>query len=159
MFTSLRRFVLPALIVVLVAAPSFVQAADDDEADPYYETFFGAQIISLSHANLAVGVVGDAIAKKVYEGETAVGVAQAFVGLNAGAHQILVNMTKDKNIDEEDAEVLKQLAEAASHIHVQAEGVLILAKGGDGKQFSEARAKTEKSLEKAMKTVKEYFAE
>lgn len=152
-----RSFILASLFAV-VTAPAVARAADDDD-DPYFEAFYAAQILSLSSANLTIGITGDAIAKGVYEGDTAVNVANALVQLNESMHQTLVNLAKNKNLEDEEVELLQLLAKAAGHIKGQSDGVLIIAQGGDGKKFTEARAQTEKSLEKAMAAVKEYFAE
>ena len=156
----LRRFVPLTLVFAAFAAPVWVRAADEnEEADPYCESFYAAHIISLTHANLAIGVAGDAIAKKTYEGDAAVTVATAIVNLNEGAHKILVDLSKSDDVDEEDAELLKKLAKAAALIKQQADGVVTIAKGGDGTDFGKARTATEKALKEAIDAVNKAFEE
>jgi hypothetical protein len=155
----LRRFTILALLLAVASAPtSSLRAAEDDD-DPYYETFFASYILSFTQSNLAIGITADAIAKKVYEGETAVTIATTHGQLADGMKNILLGVAKDKNIDEEDAELLKKMAGVATLLKEQADTVVGIAKGDSGDKFAKSRAECDKALQEMITEVGAYFKE
>jgi hypothetical protein len=145
LLTKKLWMLLLAAAVTVAASPA--RAADDEEDDPFYKGFYGSNILFLTQANLSIGILGDAVAKKAYEGELGVQVAGAHAQMAAAAEGQYLEIAKSED-GEEDADLLKKMAKAASLIKDQSSAVVGIAKGdaAQGAVFGKAREATEKLM-------------
>jgi hypothetical protein len=141
------------LAAAVAFAPSTVRAEEDD---PFYKGFYGSNLLFLTQANLSIGILGDAVAKKAYEGELGAQVAAAHAQMAAAAEGQYLEIAKSDD-GKEDADVLKKMAQAAGHIKQQAEAVAGIAKGDNtqGAVFGKAREATEKVMVEIRKEIGE----
>jgi hypothetical protein len=152
---SKRWGLFPAVLLLsaFMVAPA---AAADEEEDPFYEGFMFSNVLYLSQANLSIGILGDSVAKKAYEGELGATVAAVHAQFALAAQKQYLKIAESDD-GEDDADLLKKMAKAAGHIREQADAVIGIAKGDatQGAAFAKAREATQKLLAEIEKEAKE----
>jgi hypothetical protein len=156
MSLAVKKLRMLLLAATLAVAASPVLGADDEEGDPFYEGYYFSNILYLNQANLSIGILGDSVAKKAYEGELGANVAAVHAQWAGAAQKDYLKIAKTED-GEDDAELLKKMAKCAGHIKEQADAVIGIAKGDteQGAAFGKAREATQKLLAEIEKEAKE----
>lgn len=126
-----RKLPIFALVLTLAAPATFARAADEPTDDPFYEGFYGANVLYLNQAHLSIGLLGDAVAKKVYPGEQGAEIAKLHGAWAGIAQTELTKMSKSDEADEEDAKLLRKMAKLAGLVKAQSDAIAGLAAGDD----------------------------
>lgn len=148
-----------AIVGLSAAVATMVPAADPPQADPFYEGFYGAHLRYLNQAHLSVGLLGDAVAKKVYEGSPATELATLHARWAAAAGSELTKVSKSDESDEEDAKLMLKMARLAGLVQAQSDAVAGLAAGDDAQaaEFGKHRDAAVKLLDELNAEVPQFL--